>query len=781
MMGAATIWVMAAALPNATAAPTSNRPLVTVVTSSTGPLRAWGDNSAGELGNATLHPSTTPVAASATGTVTTIAAGGRHDLAVLSTGGVLAWGDNTFGQLGTGVRSVDGDRETPVAVAGLTNVTSVAAGEEHSLALLRDGTVMAWGDNHDGQLGDGTTKDSAVPVAVNGLRNVKAISAGAQFSLALLTDGTVMAWGDNHDGQLGDGTTANSDVAVAAPSLAKVTAIAAGARHAIALLANGTAMAWGDNETDQLGDGQDVSTQPSSDVPVPVSGLQGVTAVAAGEQHSIALLSDGTVKAWGDNGFFELARPQGFPGGISATDVPLKVPGLAASTAIAAGGMFSLAIGPGGAVQGWGDNAFGQLGNSSTVTRQNPVTVSGLSGVSAIAAGGVSALAITSSAGAANHAGAGVSSGPPSTIWRVPTTPNPKAPHGDGLLNDALAGVSAASPADAWSVGTSMDSLNVLPLAVHWNGSAWQSTSVPLRTGTSAAELRGVDDLAPGDAWAVGVSGGDRTLIEHWNGTAWSVVPSPNPETGPGASDELQAIAGTAADDLWAIGSYSNGQTFNAVLLEHWNGTTWTCFRPPNVTGEQFGTAVTALASNDVWVVGNQATTTVSLHWDGTAWKQIATPFLNDGAAPLNLLTGVTAIAANDVWASGYESNVNQLNLRDPYVLHWTGTAWSLVKVPNPGTEGSQLAGITALSASDIWAAGVTLQTDGGSLTLTEHFDGTTWATEPSLDPGQLGPTPANDLNGIARSGAHTLFAVGTQSSPNHCCEFTLAEHANGG
>jgi alpha-tubulin suppressor-like RCC1 family protein len=749
---------------------------------STAAVQAWGDNSAGELGNATLAASTTPVATTGLGAVSAIAAGGRHDLAVLSDGTVAAWGDDTFGQLGNGVASANGSAETPASVEGLTGVVAVAAGNEHSLALLSNGTVMAWGDNNDGQLGDGTTRDSAVPVLVNGLTGVKAISAGGLFSLALLQNGTVMAWGYNDVGQLGDGSQVNSDLPVAVSSLADVTAISAGYEHALAVLGTGKAMSWGDNESDQLGDGRGVR-QPSSDVPVKVVHLSGVTAVAAGGEHSIALLKGGTVEAWGDNGFFELARPDGFPGGIGASDVPLKVEGLGKATAIAAGGLFSLAVTNGGTVQGWGDNAFGQLGNASTATIETPVTVSGLSGVTAVAAGGVDSLAVTAGAGGSVAPGSAAAPGPSSSVWRVQNTPDPSMPGGDGSLDDGLASVSASSTTDAWAVGDSLDSLNPFPLAEHWNGTSWKAAAVPLPAGSSGAVLDGVDDISPSNAWAVGTLDGDQTLIEHWTGTAWAVVPSTNPETGVGTTDDLEAIAGAGADDLWAVGSFgSSDEDFNAVLLEHWNGTSWTFFAPP-VKGEQFGRAVTAVASNDVWVVGEQGggPSTLSLHWNGTAWSEVPTPQLNDGEEPGNLLTGVTATGPDNVWASGYEFNVDQENLSDPYLLHWIGKAWALVKVPDLGSEGSQLFAVTALSATDVWAGGVTFETDAGALTLAEHFDGTSWSAQPSLDPGQLFANPENRFSGIASLQPHTLFGVGSQSSPNKCCLFTLAEHTNDG
>jgi alpha-tubulin suppressor-like RCC1 family protein len=170
-----------------------------------------------------------------------------------SSNNVIAWGENSLGQLGNGTTT---NSDVPVAVSGLSGVTAVDAGGGVSLALLGDGTVMAWGGNELGTLGDGTTTNSDVPVKVSGLSGVTAISAGkGDHSLALLSNGTVVAWGDNAYGQLGDGTTTSSDVPVAVSGLSGVTAISAGALHSLALLANGTVMAWGLGANGQVGDG----------------------------------------------------------------------------------------------------------------------------------------------------------------------------------------------------------------------------------------------------------------------------------------------------------------------------------------------------------------------------------------------------------------------------------------------------------------------------------------------------------------------------------------------
>jgi alpha-tubulin suppressor-like RCC1 family protein len=736
-------------------------------------VRAWGDNSAGELGDGSLTERTTPVPVGSLTGVQSVSLGGRHGLALLANGTVMSWGDNTFGQLGNGTTSANHDAELPVAVTGLPVAVQVAAGGEHSLALLPNGTVMAWGDNGNGQLGNGTTTNSDVPVAVKGLTNVKAISAGDLFSVAVLANGTVMAWGRNNGGQLGNGTFTDSNSPIAVKGISTAVAVSAGGQHVLALLSNGTAMSWGDNESGQLGSG---SMQPAnSNVPVAVKGLTGARVLSAGGEHSMALLSDGTIRVWGDNGFNQLGQPNGFPGGIQNSDIPIPVTGVGKTSAIAAGGLFSMALQTSGSLLAWGDGALGQLGNGSTATLITPAPVKNLTAARVIAAGGAAAAAIVAVAASPP--------GPPTpSIWQVVPTPDT---HPGAVSDLSLAGVSAASATDAWAVGTN-GLVGKKPLAEHWNGKSWSVVSVPVPAGSAQASLSGVRDLSRSDAWAVGttedVNGlNQRTLIEHWNGTAWSVVPSPNPETGTGASDELTSISGTGPNDLWAAGFFSDGSNFIAMLFEHWNGTAWSFVPPPTEVGFQFADAITAIAPNDVWAVGDTGgQATVSAHWNGTAWSNVPTPFLQSTNST-NFLTGVSAAAGNDVWASGYEGNVNGNNFRQPYMLHWTGTAWKLVQLPNAGTEGSQLQATAVLSANDVWAVGITDQTDGALLALTEHFNGTAWSISPALDPGQLASLPDNALDGVASPGGGVVWAVGTQEIPGQCCLRTLALHTSAG
>ncbi|MCL2140281.1 MAG: RCC1 repeat- and reductase domain-containing protein [Dehalococcoidia bacterium] len=256
-----------------------------------------------------------------------ISAGYYHSLALKSDGTVWGWGMGGGGQLGNGLSGsgLEHEHTTPVQVLGvggsgnLTDVIAISAGGFHSLALKSDGTVYAWGQNYQfGQLGNGTYTNSSIPVQVLGvggignLTDVIAISAGYQYSLALKSDGTVYAWGRNYYGQLGDDTTTNSTTPVQVlgvggiGNLTDVIAISAGHEYSLALKSDGTVYAWGENYYGQLGiDTNGIGTDSSTPVQVLGVGgsgnLAGIIAISAGKDHSLALKSDGTVYAWGRN------------------------------------------------------------------------------------------------------------------------------------------------------------------------------------------------------------------------------------------------------------------------------------------------------------------------------------------------------------------------------------------------------------------------------------------------------------------------------------------------
>ena len=308
-------------------------------------------------------------------------AGSYHNLALRDDGTVVAWGENGAGQLGDGTRK---HRRSPVSVRDLSDIAAISAGEEHSLALTSSGRVLAWGGNQWGELGDGTRTNRHTAVPVPGLdTGFVAMVAGDRQSLALRGDGAVVAWGLNSAGAIGIDNIPDGPVLV--PGLERdIIAIAAGGNHCLALSADGAVLAWGMAGTPGLGGfgPADLSRPPYVSHPAPVEGLPaGIRTIAAAEGHSLAVTSQGAVLAWGEGFSGQLgdgARENRYP--------PVQVSGLSAGVrAIAAGYNCSYAIRDDGALLSWGWNYAGQLGDGGTADSPAPQPVPALdSGVSAV-------------------------------------------------------------------------------------------------------------------------------------------------------------------------------------------------------------------------------------------------------------------------------------------------------------------------------------------------------------------------------------------------------------
>jgi alpha-tubulin suppressor-like RCC1 family protein len=287
---------------------------------------------------------------------------------VLTAGnGVKCWGKNSSGQLGDGTTTY---RYTPVDVIGLSSgVAKLTLGWSHTCAVTVSGGAKCWGWNIYGQLGDGTTTNRNTPIDVSGLSSGVAALAGGQWhTCAVTAGGGVKCWGYNSRGQLGDGTTTKRSTPVDVTGLGSgVTALAAGGQHTCALTTNGGVKCWGANRYGQLGDG----TNAGHYTPVAVSGLgSGVTALAAGEDYTCALTVSGGVKCWGANYAGEL-------GDGTATDRnrPVTVSGLdSGATNLTAGREHACALVAGRTVC-WGQDGSGQLGIGTILQRLTPVAV----------------------------------------------------------------------------------------------------------------------------------------------------------------------------------------------------------------------------------------------------------------------------------------------------------------------------------------------------------------------------------------------------------------------
>lgn len=356
-------------------------------------LATWGGNDSGVLGNGDTWYSTVPVSVTNTSalsgkTVIAVAqsTSGYHSLALCSDGTLAAWGNNTYGQLGNGAGGAGVSSNVPVSVirggalAGKT-VVAVAVGEDHSLALCSDGTVAGWGGNDNGQLGNNSTAGSKVPVPLTKTgvlagKTVVSISAGLDFSLALCSDGTLAAWGTGSSGQLGNGSTQGRLVPVLVTKTGvlagkNVVAISAGAYTSFAVCSDGSIASWGSNYKGQLGNG---GTADSA-VPVEVTRtgvLSGKTVVAVSSSGliTVALCSDNTMAAWGDNYYGQLGYT-----GVSTLPASSNVPLLVTQNValagkkvvgISVGVSHSLALYSDGSLATWGYNGLGQLGNNTT-------------------------------------------------------------------------------------------------------------------------------------------------------------------------------------------------------------------------------------------------------------------------------------------------------------------------------------------------------------------------------------------------------------------------------
>jgi alpha-tubulin suppressor-like RCC1 family protein len=345
----------------------------TVALKADGTVWAWGHNNEGQLGDGTTTDRYVPAPVTGLTHVIAIDVGdGTHALAITRDGTAWAWGRNVEGQLGDGTTT---PRLTPVQIASLANVVAVSAGGAHSLAVKQDGTVWSWGDNTYGQLGNGGQLPHLTPAQVPGLTGVSTVRAGYNFSLALRTDGapsgTLWLWGQNTYGFLGDGTQTLRVMPMS--HLTHVTAIAAGTVAAGVVRADGTARAWGADFHGEVGDGTQGTFRLT---PVAVEAVPPLQQLVMGDGHTLGLTPDGIVWSWGDDAYGEVSHEWSTPSTPDQLN-PERVVGLPSSGIIniATGQWHSLALLRDGSIWAWGDNQFGELGDGSQLTPSRPIRV----------------------------------------------------------------------------------------------------------------------------------------------------------------------------------------------------------------------------------------------------------------------------------------------------------------------------------------------------------------------------------------------------------------------
>ena len=366
-----------------------------------GDLRCWGWNFHGQLGDGTVDSRLEPTAIELSH-VAAFALGGNHTCAV-SESNVMCWGLNDSGQLGNGgtetsLAPVPVCANGPVACKA-SDISAIVAGSAHTCAIDRSATstIVCWGDNSSGQLGNGETENSTRPITIcetlpcQPLSNISSLAAGSAHTCALSTLEGILCWGSNAFGQLGDGGQCGAtcplpvSVCIADPTSAcappgDLISLSAGGRHTCVATSEGHAFCWGDNGDGQLGNGSELG----SGVPVEVctsaiascpsgSVLDSPVAIATGLSYTCALSASGDVSCWGLNSVSQLGN-----GSSGSSSLPIAVDGLATDiVAITAGSSHTCARSADGALQCWGWNADGRLGDGTFSGRDGPVDVIG--------------------------------------------------------------------------------------------------------------------------------------------------------------------------------------------------------------------------------------------------------------------------------------------------------------------------------------------------------------------------------------------------------------------
>ena len=353
--------------------------------------------------------------------------------------------------------------------------------------------------------------------------------------------------------------------------------------------------------------------------------------------------------------------------------------------------------------------------------------------------------------GGANAASSRAANAAPATCgkWTI-------VPSGSTIVS--LQAVTALAANDVWAVGSGRGTHYVPTYTEHWNGTQWTTVASP-SVKKQVNLLFAVSADASNDVWTVGYYGPlsgtpAQALIEHWDGTKWSIVPNPN-ESG----SALYGVAAITPDNVWAVGSYGTNGNLSS-LIEHWDGTQWSIVNSPVPPGAiRYSLAgITVISASNIWAAGSYQAGSyykqhdLIEHWDGTQWSIVKTPTHKYGVN----LTAITAVSASDIWAVGitHGKGVNGY----AFAEHWNGSQWSIVPIPSLLKTEDYLYSITAVSSSDIWAVGQVLHNG-----LVEHWDGTQWhiVKRPEV-PNSYGTL----LEGASALSDGTVWAVGVYYGP---------------
>ncbi|MDQ5824496.1 MAG: S-layer homology domain-containing protein [Chloroflexota bacterium] len=338
--------------------------------------------------------------------------------------------------------------------------------------------------------------------------------------------------------------------------------------------------------------------------------------------------------------------------------------------------------------------------------------------------------------------------------WSLSYPPNPAGATTDHTLT-SVSIVPGSSGNDVWAAGYFDAGSNAQTLVLHWTGASWSHVSSP-NPGASADDyLMGVSATGTNDVWFSGYYGATGAYVPltlRWTGSSFTTLTAP----GAGTSSQLFQIAALAPNNVWAVGFYLDGLTTVSTLVEHWDGTAWSIVPSANPTGRSGLQAVTAIDGNNVWAayvhafgLASPAHTLIE-RYNGSSFVQTPSP---NGPTDVNVLLGVSARTATDVWAVG--ASANNPSVASTLVQHWDGTAWSIVSSENVGAM-SVLQDVAAVSQNDAWAVG--FSGTSPQRTLIERYNGTNWSPVASPNIG----SNDNELLGVSAASTYVVWAVGS-------------------
>lgn len=606
-----------------------------------GAVSCWGNNSFGQLGDGSTANRAAPVAVSGLTNVAELTVGGRHSCARLDDGRIECWGWNSHGQLGDG--HTNELLAVPAPVAEPAAIAALGLGKlDHSCAAMTDGSVRCWGSAVSYKLGNGTYyPDLWEPVTVPGLTTAQSVALGYHHSCALLTDGRVRCWGNNHDGQIGDGT---QNMYRASPTLVDglddAEQLVAGNQFNCALRSDGSAVCWGSNSNGQLGAGGAISD--ASPYPVPVGGVSDLVGLAAGAAHACGVRSGGSVSCWGlEYGPSPVSVPG--VGGVSrlsagatrscavaaggsvwcwnAGGSPSQVGGIAGAVQVASGLGHDCARFGDGSVACWGANDFGQLGDGTQNDSVHPVAVPGLTGAIDLVAGARHTCVRLGDGtarcwghNARGQLGIGhFDASEPRSVLGAPFDVH-RLSYAAGI-GGSIAGAAVQIVNDGGDGAPVQASPEPGHYFVQWSDGSTQNPRAELQVETSLSVEAVFAELGPLRSKRVGAFGQDSCaivpngeLVQCWGDAAWRI----SGEVGraaimSGFPTDLVSVAGpadalcalTAGGELWCRGYQpGNGEVFSEDAV-----------RPTGLSGvidvaRNYGHVCAALSDGSVWCWG---------------------------------------------------------------------------------------------------------------------------------------------------------------------------------